>query len=482
LTHHRLSRWRKTFWWGEAPQLQVRHDIAHLIASGAVPNYDTGITVSSTALWALDSKWRQANTEPMGPGLVTTYMPTTGGRGDIGPLPQWAALYLLSMDAKAEQVTMGSGDLSGSWPIHYRDKKTGGPVSLHDFPYMTLLGHDSDAINPATGKSEQFPACSGNCSTAPFNYTPDSSHAPSLAYLPYLLTGDAYYLEELQFWANWNMLQANPTYRGFEAGLLRWDQVRGQAWSLRTLGQAAYITPDKDAMKAYFIDRLHNNLAWYNATYATGNPNKLGIIDGSGSYAFNPILYPTPNGADTGIAPWQDDFFTWASGYLYELGFDEAKPIATWKARFPVARMTSPGYCWIDAATYALAVRPSSTAAVFGNFADAYRATMRAPNGSALINNIGAKYLDQPCGSQAQADWRTQRDRDAGNFSSKWLAGEMDGYSGSSIGYPSNMQPALAFAASTGNPDAQLAWKIFLGRAVKPDYSGEPQWAIVPRK
>jgi hypothetical protein len=44
------------------------------------------------------------------------------------------------------------------------------------------------------------------------------------------------------------------------------------------------------------------------------------------------------------------------------------------------------------------------------------------------------------------------------------------------------MQPALAVAATSGIPNAQAAWNIFIKRSVKPDYSSEPEWAIVPRE
>lgn len=481
LTHFHHARWRKIFWWGTAPEIDVKHDIGYLIASKAVPNYDTSINISATGLSNLEQRWNGSSTEPMGPGIVNPAMPMVGGRPDIGPLPQWAAMYLLSMDPRAEKVTLGVGDLAGSWPIHYRDKKTDRPVSLIDYPYMTLLGHPGDAINPATGQSELFPACGGDCSTTPYNYNPDGNHQPSLAYLPYLVTGDYYYLEELQFWANWNMLQANPYYRDFNKGLTKWNEIRGQAWTLRTLGQTAYITPDNDPMKQYFVDRVGYNLNFYNTTYTTGNPNQLGVLDGSGQYAFPPIAYTTASGAQTGLAPWMDDFFTWSVGYLSELGFADAKPLLAWKAKFPVGRMTAPGYCWIDGATYALAVRPSSSSPLYATFAEAYQATMRNTDGTPMVNSTGAKYLDQACGSQAQADWRTQQDIDTHTARGPWAAGEMTGYATFAEGYPSNMQPALAVAATSGIPNSQTAWNIFISRSIKPDYSGEPQWAIVPR-
>jgi len=485
LTHYHHARWRKSFWWGGEPQLHLKHNIGYLVGTRAVPSYDTALVPSEAGLSALAQRWAAAKTGPMAPGLVLPYMPTTGGRPDIGPLPQWAALYLLSMDARAKAVTLGIGDLAGSWPIHYRDKPTGLPVSLDDHAYMTLLGRPGDTVNPKTHLSEAFPACGGVCTTAPYNYSPDSSHQPSLAYLPYLLTGDHFYLEELQFWANFNLLQHNPAYRGFEKGLVRPDQVRGQAWSLRTLGQAAYITPDAHPMKAYFVQRVANNLDWYTATYVTNPPNALGVLDGSGQYAFNAMAYATPAGAQTGVGPWQDDFFTWSVGHLAELGFEAAKPLLAWKAKFPVGRMTAAGYCWVDAPVYALAVRPAVGAARYTSLTEAYQATMRDTDASGaaipMANSTGARYLDQPCGSQAQADWRTQRDKDTHSPRGPWLAGDMTGYASSASGFPSNMQPALAVAATFGLPDAQTAWDRFIARSVKPDYAAEPQWAVVPR-
>ncbi len=139
LTHYHHARWRKTYWWGAAPQTHVKHDTAYLIATKAVPSYDQSIVVSQAGLSALATRWADKNTEPMGPGIVNPLMPTAGGRPDIGPLPQWSALYVLSMDSRAKDVTLGSGDLAGSWPIHYRDKRTGLPVSLADYPYMGLV-------------------------------------------------------------------------------------------------------------------------------------------------------------------------------------------------------------------------------------------------------------------------------------------------------------------------------------------------------
>jgi hypothetical protein len=448
LVHLNQARWRKTFWWGEVPAIDVRHDTAYLIASRALPNYDRSLRISAAALADLKSSWNGPKTEPMGVGLALPYMPNTGGRPDIGLLPSWSALYLLSMDKRAKEVMLGTADLAGSWAMHYRDRRTGKPVSLLDYPYMTLVGHESDAINPKTGKSELFPPCPKDACKVPHSH--DIAHQPAFAYLPYLVTGDYYHLEELEFWAMYDVFNSNPGYRENIKGLLKPEQVRGQAWALRTLGEAAYIVPDADPLKAHFTRILKNNLDWYNAEYSD-NPraNKLGFI--ANGYAFG---YHD----ETGIAPWMDDFFTSAIGHLSELGFEDARRLLAWKAKFPILRMTAPGACWTDAAIYALIVRDSPTSPLYTSMEQAWRAS-HTPEVGRLA-----------CGSAELA------------AALKVRTGEMTGYSNSTAGFPSNLQPALAYAADVDGEAGREAWRRFMARSVKPDYGSSPQFAIVPRK
>ncbi|MES1981107.1 MAG: HYR domain-containing protein [Pseudomonadota bacterium] len=498
LKHYHHARWRKMFWWGVAPQADVKHDTAYLLASKAVPNYDSSIVVSGTGLTALVNQWNAASslynksgdgtytdgnlrTGPLGSGIVTVYMPTTGGRPDIGPLPQWAVMYLLSMDSRAKMVTLGVGDLAGSWPIHFRDKTTDLPINIIAHPYASLsCGNGGSSCIDSSSVSWNTPVCAtgGDCATP---FTPETAHEPTLAYLPYLVTGDYYYLEELQFWASYNAFSYAPGYRGFGLGYVNSDQTRGQAWGMRTLGQVAYITPDSGAgsgLKSYFNTLVVNNLNYYYNTYVAVPSNSLGIIDGSGINTslgirpFNPYFsYGSPYNL---VATWQDDFFTWSIGYLAELGFANAPAILAWKAQSPIGRMTAPGYCYVDGAPYNLAIRNDSSVTsqpMYTTFAAAYAATFPARVG---VN--GDTYGSYACLSSGQTTWNTQNSGD-GTF----LTGQMTGHSAAPDGYPSNMQPALAVAALSGAPNAQAAWNVFNGRARKPDYSASPQWAVVPR-
>ncbi|MGF6272003.1 hypothetical protein ABIB38_000345 [Massilia sp. UYP11] len=470
LTHYRHARWRQLAWWNEtrAPAIHVRPNGAYLIASGAVPNYDQTIKPDERALANLAERLKPDNTGPMRIGPVMAYMPTSGGRGDIGPLPSWSVHYLLSTDVRARDAMMAAAEGSGSWSVHLRDERTGYPVRTDTPANRDISTH----MNLAHKGPLPVPRCAGKnlCKTP---YTNDTAHQPSLAYLPYLLTGDYYYLEELQFWAATNPLGTDPANSGKGQGLVRWQQLRGQAWSLRTLGHAAYITPDAHPLKAYFTKQLDNNLAFYHATYVAGRPNKLGVYDGSGEGAFRV----------KNSAPWQDDFLTWSFGHLAELGFAKATPILRWKAAYPVGRMTAPGFCWTEGAAYFLKFRPDDKerGPLYDSFAELYRAnydrdSYRKDDGKRASHPDGARFIDQPCASQAQADWLTKV------YRRTWTPGRMSGYADSPMGFPANMQPALAVAATSGIDNAAEAWKRFDARADKPDYARAPQWAIVPRR
>jgi hypothetical protein len=449
LTHYNHARWRKLFWFnGTDPQVNVKLNTSYLLDSRALSNFDRSLTIAETTLANLQTRWTGAAIEPMNIGLAVPYMPQTGGREDIGMLPAWAASWLLSMDKRAAKATLGTADLAGSWSSHYRDKNTGRPISLLDYPYMTIYGQPGDTYNPTTKKSEAFPACASStaCNTP---YTHDPAHQPAFAYLPYLVTGDYYYLEELQFWAMWNQFSSNPGYRQNIKGLLIAEQVRGQAWSLRTLAEAAYITPDNDSLKSQFMQILDNNLEWYNQNYTNNaSANKLGLIVNGYALGYND---------GRGTAPWMDDFFTSAVNHVNELGFTKADGLLKWKSKFSIDRMTAPGTCWIDASIYALNVRDSSTSPFYTTMAEAYKAS-HTDSFQALT-----------CASSAMATALNLK------------VGEMTGYSGETAGYPSNMQPALAAAADAMGASGKAAWTLFMSRTVKPDYRTAPQWAIIPR-
>lgn len=456
LVHYRQSRWRRVFWWGTEPLVDVQHDTRYMMSTGAVPAYEV-LTVPNGTLNGMVSDFAGAD-DLMQVGNLTADMPAGGGRWEIAPLPGFAARYIVSEDPRAKLVTVGHGEQAGTWPMHYRDQQTGLPLSLDNSPNASIMD-GSDLYGT-------FPSCGGNCSVP---YTPEVSHHPSLAFVPYLITGDYYFLEELQFWASWVLMYGGVSSHGGAQGLIVWDQTRGQAWGLRTIGQAAYATPDAHPLKSYFVNKLANNLAYYNANWLDSNP--LGYITLTGPMS--------GLGLQRWISTWMDDFLTWSFGYLTQLGFTEARAMRDWKSKFPVGRMTDPDMCWILASTYWPTVMDNNylggTGQPVRTWADWRRIIILGWDNDAIPAD-GRGNLPGQLTNLLNASCNSPQMSAALGLPQNWMMG----YGGQPDGYPANLQPALATAADAGVPNAALAWTTFRNADSYPDYSSDPQWAVVP--
>ena len=455
--HYRQSRWRRVVWWGTTPSVTVKHDSAYLMATRAVPTYDTRVQISSSAI----SGWQSGlGTNPgiMSIGDLEPNMPSPGGRFEIAPLPAFQAGYILSQDPRARATTIGYGEQAGAWPMHYRDKNTDHAISIDTFPNASILG--------GSGIYGTFPACGGSCGAG--SLLPEASHHPSLAYVPYLISGDYYLMEELVFWGNWVLFYGESGRHGGSQGLLVWDQVRGQAWMLRTLTEAAYLTPDAHPLKNYLKQKLQNNITYFRNNWVDSNP--LGYITNTGAAAWL--------GLDDWIATWMDDFLTYAFGRMAAMGFTEAQPVLAWKAKFPVGRLTDPGMCWVLASSYWPYVRSDryvgGSTAFVTNWTDWRRNLIFGWNNDAFrgTNDIGGQeqaLFDAQCNS-------TQMRSILGIGS-----GQMIGWDGADA-YPANLQAAAAVAVEAGVANAQQAWTVLTSRGAYPlsDYGSAPQWAVWP--
>lgn len=313
--HRSLSRWRKVFWWGrQEPPLHVAHDLGYLAATGALPDYDRDLP-APPPLRHGDSRDREGpQWNILGRGPLTAYMPTTGGRPEIAPYPLWTVRFLLHMAPRDRAFVLAAGDLAGSWPIHVRARATDRIMTIDQRPDFWLDERGQD--RPRWKPSRQEPDARQD------KLTPDLAHQPSLAYVPYLVSGDHYYLEEAYFWANYCLLASWPHPREKSRGLLA-DQIRGDAWALRNLGDAAWVATDGDAEQAYFADKIRNNLAQRIAVMV-GPPefNRLGawglrtVEDARIQNPANPRWLIT--------APWEEDYLLWSLHHLVELGWREA--------------------------------------------------------------------------------------------------------------------------------------------------------------
>jgi len=461
LQQYPYTRWHQVLWWnGSDPDLYVQQDTQYIQSTGAVSRYEVlqpddaflGKQIQSCA--------------PLQHCNQTQAMGSTGAQAAIGPLPQWTSTYIVDPDYRAYNWMLADDDAAGAYSFHYRDQSTNYPLSIVKHPYVTIAAwgyaYSMANNNPSTWGKDLLPQCTG-CGTAYYETNNpdvfDNAHHPSVAFVSYMVTGSYYYLEEMQYTASYLELWANAGYRGYSKGYVfaAEPQPRGKAWSLRSIGDAAYLTPDADPMKAEFNNDINNAIADF-TSQTINNPqaNPLGLILNIGS---------------TTAPPWEDAFITWEMGHLNEEGFAGSSALLDWKANFQIGIMTdwmanpTTGYCWLEASAYQLAFQDASgafyttfTSLYQANFPTLYGLTCNSPQ---MVTAMGT--LE----------------------GTTWQAGEMHGYPSSATGYPANLQIGLAMAAQSSDANAQTAWSIFQGRSVQPTppngYNDYPNFAVLPR-
>jgi len=332
--HRKLSRWRKVFWIGASDEsrVHVAHDLAYLSATGSLPNYDRTIQIAEpTGARQTELRMEGPRWEIMGRGSLTAYMPTTGGRPEIAPYPRWTVQYLLSMDPAAKALVLANGDLAGSWPIHVRAAKTGRIMTIDERPKFWLDQRGDD--KPAWKPDRQAPG------PDQVRLSPDLAHQGSFAYVPYLVTGDYYYLEEAYFWANYCLLATWSHPRGDAEGILS-GQIRGNAWSLRNIADAAWIATDGDPEAAYFDEKIRNNIAdRIRRMYGPPEYNKRGFW--GIRTTDNARIHNPPNPKWMIVAPWEHDYLMWSLHHLVELGHQEAARPRDFLLRWRVGTLTN---------------------------------------------------------------------------------------------------------------------------------------------
>ena len=384
--HRKLSRWRKVFWWGEGePPVHVAHDLAYLSASGALPNYDRTLPPGRPN-W--QTKRIRAMAGPpwdiLGRGALTAYMPTTGGRPEIAPYPAWAVRYLLTMEPRWKTVVLRSGDLAGSWPIHVRARKTGRVLTIDERPQFWLDPRGKDRPHWKPDRHQPDPKQQ--------RLSPDLAHQGSFAYIPYLVTGDSYYLEEAYFWAGYCLVATWYHPRQGAKGILS-GQIRGNAWALRNIADAAWLATKGDPEAAYFDRRVRNNIA-DRIRRMLGPPeyNKIGawgVRDTRNARIQKPA---NPNWMVQ--APWEEDYLLWSFHHLVELGYPDAAKPRDFLLRLRVGMLThAPDFNPMLATPYRLVIgerRPDKTVVFYEDWKTLGRENARLSK--PRLGNSGGSY------------------------------------------------------------------------------------------
>jgi len=381
IVHRRFSNWREIVWAGGEPSTgHVVYDYPYMIAAGAVPAFDPELDINR-AFFANSDRIANSDTGPMGNALITKAMPTSGGRPDLGMVPDWTLAWLRSQTPSARYAMMQTAEAAGAVPWHIRDPKTTRVPTLDNHPRYWLDGRANQGAN---GHGPMLTDVDG--------WDVDNAHQPELAYVPYLISGDRRFLDELIAQTAYALFSydAQPGYRDGAEGNLTNDEVRGQAWANRTHGYAAFITPDDHPEKTYLTSKLRQRLKWYPAAYASrddlGGPNSYetsGWIEG-----------PYPLGH---IANWQQDFFSQSLAQIARMGFAEANQVYNYTRKYQLSRFLRSDFNPLWATHYATVHADERTDAPFRTWREIGQANLAKGNfeqNPRLQNGNGDKAWD----------------------------------------------------------------------------------------
>lgn len=324
-----------SYWAGISdPQIEPVHNTDYMMLSKMVPNY--GWTTSETTLAAMAS---EANRDywPMRVGNVDPNMPTPGHSGYVGKLPPWAAKYVASNgDVRAYRSVLMNGLAAGSWPTHARDGSTLEPLKFSTYPDI-WANHSNSAKRPPA-----LPGAGGTPPTAyggSYTYTngtytynpsatsnplrPDVSHVPTLAYLPWLLTGRWFYMDEQLMWITFGYNTMSYVTRELANCVqVSISTPRSRARFLRLVAQCLAVLPSSHTCFPDLLNVWEKNMLAYNERLITGTRdtgrfiNNLGI---TGHYSSQGVEAGGIDGSPPGSGYVESAYFPGRTGgYWWE--------------------------------------------------------------------------------------------------------------------------------------------------------------------
>ena len=360
VVHKYLARWRRVFP-VDLKEAAVVPDFSVFTAAQALPPYiDT-----------LDAPARSTEGDQfdiLRTGDLMVPMNAHGGRPELAPYPDWTAQYIVHGRADQRDYVLKHGEAAASWAIHIKEADGIRLISLDDHPRFWL-----DYRSQEDGRPQSVIASGGLRGMAEPG---DIAHQPSLAFVPYLVTGDRFFLDEMKYWANYCLIGTQPDdyARNGAQGLLISNEVRGIGWGLRNLADAAAFLPDKDPYRRYFAQKLRNNLEWLEQYAKTHDTPLQTVFGGHRRWAEDggrpPYVF---------IALWEHIYVAWAVDRAMQLGFAPGGAFRDRVARFQLRLFTSgdEGFDRSFAASYVLAVAEKRTSPDKWTYLDSMRELFR---------------------------------------------------------------------------------------------------------
>lgn len=311
VTHYAYTRWRHTMEY--VNKSEVKHDFAALKRSKAISNYLEDVVADIPEY--VGDEWGILKI-----GTLNSQMYACGGRDEIAPRHSSQVRYLVHQRPSNKSVALElGGNAAARWPIHMRDTD----LSIFSIDRHPSVWLDESGLNRCNSAVQECPHGYWARGDGVYGIEPDIAHQPSFPYIPYLVTGDRFFADELAFWAAYNLFSTwedgvGYRPRGLDKGYFHINEVRGFGWALRNTADAASFLPDNDPMKAYFANKVMNNLEWLDE-YASGVFSRPGNIHKiPWGYKRNRTFDEYPN---VWIGQWEHNYLAQAIDIAHDHGF-----------------------------------------------------------------------------------------------------------------------------------------------------------------
>jgi hypothetical protein len=231
--HFWYSRWRY-----QSAERPVVRTPASVISRQWLPKFGTSAMYGGTgANYAITWPGPMGSPQRLN-GAFDPFMGTGGDHEEIGFLTEYGATYVIFGNNNALTTTRTAGEWCGNWCMHIRDDATANMPSFRDTTTKPVSYGGS--VNEAVQETAY-----ANFVSLDYGTGADGSHWYPCANLPWLLTDDPFFLEELQFGVNHRILygaiiRAEFNLPGMSAGPV---QDRAMAWVLRDLLLLSKSTP-----------------------------------------------------------------------------------------------------------------------------------------------------------------------------------------------------------------------------------------------
>lgn len=207
---------------------------------------------------------------------LTQYMPTTGGRDDIAPVLGFHLAGLIKFDSNGRAKITKNAEKLALVPYHYRDDNTGKTMLFNngtEWNYNPDLGNND---LPRTSKYYHNTYSIGD-------WTPQVAHHPNGCHVPWLMSGDYYWVErmhQLLFYL-WSETPVGYYGTGLNRGFCQSSEQRGNGWNFRDIFISLMMTPDRNpSMLGYsrsHIETLYDNQFTYTGSGVIGTTPYPGL-------------------------------------------------------------------------------------------------------------------------------------------------------------------------------------------------------------